>query len=327
MAFNTISEFIKTKKNYNSVLKKYGIIKYIEESIGPENDEKLCHFAFIDDEYIQTAPHIDIFNVEGDNRVIEDQDIKCSDNILLSNVTLDIDANYYNNDEDTLDQYFLEYPTRDGIQYLIWWRSLSSLDSFEAFVPGLLYSDNGKVLGFLHSHVADDENKIKLEVPYIDGDDYYIDGEGFEYEKSGNIITIDIGSNNEVMVELSDGTNSKIFFLYSKNYSTEKKRYRVKDANEYGDYTIAAQLTRYNSVKEVLDVLSEMKSVFLNEQVGFTYLPKTYRSLALIKSSESVKNISLSMYKVPAAFVKKGDAKIFMTDVTGIAANKIIDRN
>lgn len=331
---NTITEFAKTYKNNNSSL-KFGQIKYIKEQIGPENDRGLCQFAYSNNEYIQTVPHLDIFKTEGDNRTPNNG----SDSILLSGTTLDIVAKYYDDDHpDTdndiiaLSQYFLENKTRDQIQYLIWWEQTGDVTSrFTAFVPGLITSEDGSVLGFLHSYIANENNKVTFEIPYEDYEDgvtYTFTGTGISTPtQSRNNYIITISQEVATPVYVSNGSKTAKFIIFPHNRAFTNKNYRVKVANEYGDYTVAAQLTEHNSIKEVVDKLSETTMAYFNQDIGYAPLPKTFKSLALVKFAESVNNITPNMYKVPVTFVPMGASKVFMADVTGISTNKVINRN
>ena len=316
---------------------KYGFIEGITEMIGPEDNEGFCHFAFINGNYVHTVPHIDVFKIEGDNRTIFNKNMfpaynasdaayfneRGKDNILLSGETLDITAKYYGNDIVSLSQYFLDNPTRENkIQYLIEWNEEG--EPFVAFIPGLLTSESGTVIGFIHSYVVNSQNEAVLEIPYADGKTYSLLGSGFTCDMEDNKFRIRLSNNIKTELTLSNGSDSISFCLYPKNYNTTEKSYRVKVANEYGDYTIAAQITEHNKIKEVLDVLSSITQTYFNPEKGYAPLPAIYKSLALIKFAESVKNITLDMYKVPVAFVPKDTGFVFMTDITGISTNEII---
>ena len=310
----TIVEFVKTKSS-----SRYGEISQLDELIGPEGNEGLCHFAYVNDDYVHTAPHIDVFKVEGDNR--EGGLAKGKDNIVLSGNTVDITTKYFGDDITSLCQYFLENPTRGSkIQYLIWWRD--GAQPFFAFVPGLIMSESKEVLGYLHSHVADNNNKVIFEHPYLDGNEYTISGTGFTYTKSSNLFTITL-SNESASVSVSNGSESASFNIYKRSYQTTEKNYKVKTANEFGDYIIAAQLTEHNSIGEVLGILSDAELVYINDTLGYVPLPKTFKSLALVSFAESVENISLGIYKVPIALVPNGARTFFMTNITGISTNAI----
>lgn len=308
-----ITKFAKTYKNGNSLL-RYGTIDNLEELIGPTGDEGLCHFAKIGNNYICTAPHIDLFNVDN------------SDAILISGHTLDITTKRYDEDDIvSLSQYFLDNKTRgDKIQYLIWWRGPGIADPFVAFVPGLISSSDGEVLGFIHSYVVNELNQTVLEVPYADGKNYTLTGTGFEYEIEGNKFTITISENVATTIGISNGAKDATLVVYPQDYQATETHYRVKVANEYGDYIIAAQITEHNTVPEVLNVLSETVMVSFDPAHGYAPLPKTFKSLALMSFAESVDNVSLGMYRVPVAFVPdEENHKVFMTNITGISTNKI----
>lgn len=311
-----IVKFVKTKSSL-----RYGETSEIDEMIGPEGNEGLCHFAYVDSSYIHTAPHIDIFKVEGDNRTKVSGEKH--DNIILSGITVDISAKYYSDDLTSLSQYFLEHPTRENkIQYLIWY-DIDRENPYLAFVPGLVSSSSGEVLGYVHSHVANNSGEVTFEHPYLDGRTYTLSGDGFTYTEDSNLFTITLNSNNAI-VTVSNGSESASFNIYKQNYQTTDKEYRVKVVNEFGDYIIAAQLTENNAVDEVLDFLSATEHVFINDSVGNILLPKTFKSFNLMSFSESVENISLGIYKVPIAIVPNGARRFFMTNITGISTNNII---
>lgn len=322
---------------------KYGILqgqttKPIEK-IGPANYEKYAHIALItgSTKEVSTFPHIDIFKTLRDIYTTDSKRDHC--NIVLTGETNQYTVNVYGNNITSLSQYFLEHKTRENkIQYLIFVdeEETNPLYRFKAFIPGLLYdSSNGEVLGYLNSHVANKENKITIELPYGSNYSEYIfhEIESGKISRVGNMVTI-----RDIMTEynniiISHGSSSASFKLFPNNSNGGTVNFTVKNVNEFGDYTVAAQLTS-NNIKNIINLLSELEEkmiVIPPKESGGTqivvrdYFPTTFISLLNSTPSEEVANITPNLYNVPAAFVPTDNGIVFMTDVLGISANQILN--
>lgn len=284
----------------------------IKEQIGPEGYEKYCNLTSQNGISV-TIPHIDRFE-------------KCNDysNIILTGRTDRYTIPIYGGDfEYSVKQYFLEHPTRDGIQYLFWNNEQNdSTIVLIAMIPGLVYDTNdGTVLGYLHSYVAtnlEDGGGIILELPYTDEDDYSIHGAQIRRIPDSNKIEF-YGITSETEVTITKGENYASFKLFPYNSSSGESVYKIKNVNEFADYIIASQMTD-NKITSILNILTETRAINSNSS-GIIYYPKYFMTLKLYTSSESVKNITPNIYKVPAALVPKDGDKIFMKDVTGISGN------
>ena len=275
----------------------------LKEEIGPTGYEKYCNFKRVNGVTKVTIPHIDVFG---------NRNQYC--NIVLTGKTEKYDIPMYGNDfELSVKQYFLEHPTRNGIQYLFWDNEeTTSLIEYKAMVPGLIYTSGGNILGYLHSYVSDINGNITLELPYPNYTGYTISGAQFDQQENKIIFR---GIASDTQITLSDGESTIFFTLYGYGTYSGINTYKIKNVNEFADYIIAAQLTD-GKVTSVLNMLTEMD--FRNA----VYYPKYFTTLKLYSSSESVKNITPNIYKVPAALVQKGNSgKVFMTNVTGISAN------
>ena len=282
----------------------------IKEQMGPEGYEKYCNLTS-QNRISVTIPHIDKFE-------------KCNDysNIVLIGRTEKYTIPIYGgNFEYSVKQYFLEHPTRNGIQYLFWDNEQNdSTIVLIAMIPGLVYDTNdGTVLGYLHNYVAtnpEDGGGIILELPYTDEDGYSISGAPF-IQDSNKIEFYGITSETEVTI--TKGANYASFKLFPYNSSSGEGIYKIKNVNEFADYIIASQMTD-GKITSVLNALTETKTINSNSS-GIVYYPKYFMTLGLYTSSESVKNITPNIYKVPAALVPKDGERIFMKDVTGISGN------
>ena len=341
----------------------YGIIQGQSvkpiEKIGPDGFEKYAHIMT---NQASTFPHIDVFKTLNDiydnelpivtvtDEHGETTEVQVRDhcNIVLSGNTHQYTMKTYEDTPTTLSQYFLENPTRDGIQYLIYtYETVVNEEKelhFEAFIPGLLYGhdrdDNGKVLGFIKSHVADESSshKIIIELPYkgpnASYNEYYLENLNIgSWAINKNTIVISGVTQKDDTVILTDGTYSVSFKIFNYGYDNGAQSFVVKNANEYGDYTIAAQL-KTNNVKNVLGVLSKLNKQIIDIPPRNSgdpivriqaYFPETFISLLNNTPSEEVDNITPNIYNVPVAFVPTNNGKVFMTDVLGVSTNKILN--
>lgn len=283
----------------------------IVESIGPAGNEKFCNLKKGSDGKISASfPHIDRFS-----------DYNTYKNIVLTGRTAVYEIPTYKDRETSIKQYFLEHPTRDGIQYVFWKNDNESDEiKYQAMVPGLVIGDSGTVLGYLHSYVADvigESGKVEFEIPYTESyNDYSFSSKDCIIEPGGDNLVIFRAVDSETEVTISKGEDSTTITLFACNSSTSTQTLEIKNVNEFADYIIAAQLTdgSINSVLRELDT-----DIFYSGK----YYPKRFATLKLYTSCESAKNMTPSIYKVPAALVNKESKKVFMTDVTGIATNNI----
>lgn len=278
----------------------------IVESIGPSGNEKFCNLKRDSSGKISASfPRIDRF-----------LDSNAYKNIVLTGRTAVYEIPIYKDRETSTKQYFLEHPTRDGIQYVFWKNDNESDEiKYQAMVPGLVIGDNGTILGYLHSYVADFEGHVAFEIPYGESiNSYNFSGCTFDTTTQENLINFNVASGAEVTV--SKNGDSTTITLFACNSSTSTQTLEIKNVNEFADYIIAAQLTDGS----INNVLRELDTDIFR---GGNYYPKRFATLKLYTSCESAKNITPSIYKVPAALVNKESKKVFMTGVTGIATNNI----
>ena len=287
----------------------------IQEKIGPENYEKYCYFS----QGNVTIPHIDVFaKCNAYKDIILTGNTELYDIPLLTGDTTNTDSNLY---EYSIKQYFLEHKTRNGIQYLFHDNEiLTSGIKYTVMIPGLVYledendNDNGEIFGYLHSYVADSNGNVTLELPYPEYTDFSISST-LSYNQNENKIIFE-GVNSISTVKIYKGlkyVEFKLFPSKSNNFET----YKIKNVNEFADYIIASQFTD-NKITNVINMLTEI------EFRDAVYYPKYFISLKLHGSSETVKNNTPNLYKVPAALVIKGNDKVFMKDVVGISANAVL---
>ena len=305
---NTVVEF---KKAHNTI--KGEIIckpNRLIESIGPNNNETLCLFSTEK----STAPHIDLFETTSEYG-----------NIIISGNTGEytIQIPTGSNEQDAIEQYFLENPTRQGsIQYLS--RVINNDDyihhlHYNFFVPGLIYDDiSGKILGFLHSYVTNGSS-VEFEIPYNSTEEYHFSG-ATATKKSGeeNVYLLTI-SGNHSDVTVTAGDAEAEFNLY-KNMSSEFRTFTIKTLNEYVDYTIAAQILDNPNIINIKDYFEAMEQVPSDLNA---WHPVHFKSVYLWSFAETARNITPNIYKVPLAFVTNVNKKVFMINVTGISANEL----
>lgn len=311
---STLIEFLKSNTLQGTI---HTYSTNLVESIGPDYGKRCACFKKSGSTTTLTTPHIDLFDT-------------FDKNIILKGNTANYTVGIYGNNITSLNQYFLEHKTRDGIQYLIFIdeNEQNPLNKYKAFIPGLLYDPtSGNILGYIHSYVSDSNGNVVIEVPYDDTSGYSI--EGPSYSQSGNIITISDIRTNGVQVFLAHNSDSTVFYLYTSPTGT--MQVDVKTVNEYGDYVVASQLAGSN-IKNILNSLSELEERTITippresggEPETITeYFPVNFISLLNYTPSEGVKNITPNIYKVPAAFVPVSGTKKFMINVTGISANLI----
>lgn len=292
---------------------RLGVVAYstgsIVEAIGPAGNEKFCNLKKDSNGKISASfPHIDMFS-----------NFNAYKNIVLTGRSAIYEIPIYKDFETSVKQYFLEHPTRDGIQYVFYNNGAAdNTTEYLAMVPGLVIGDNGTVLGYLHSYVADFEGHVAFEIPYGESvNSYSFSGCTFDATTQENLINFNVESGAEVTVSNKNSGDSATVTLFACNSSSGTQTFEIKNVNEFADYIIAAQLTdgTINNVLRELDTV-----VFYNSR----YYPKRFATLKLYTSCESAKNMTPSIYKVPAALVNNGNKKVFMTDVTGIATNRII---
>lgn len=317
-------------------------VSLVEEGIGPEGSEGFALFS----QSKNTIPHIDRFNTIRDTYNQLPSQVSVDGNtynlyddgdIILRGNTLEYTVRKFdNNDLLSLSQYFLENKTRDEIQYLIWDKGTDDQYRFEPFIPGLLYdSISGDIIGYVHSYIADENNEVTVEFPYEDSSLYSVLEHGSaSIDLSDNKLRIyDIFDDKTQIILSKDGESSVSFYVYSNSIQTEDAVYTVKNVNEFGDYTVASQMVDSN-IKEVLRIFSEFeyKSFMVpsaqpgGNMVSFQgYFPKTYSSLILDSPSEGVSNMTVNIYRVPAALVPDGNARHFMVGAAGISVNKIVN--
>lgn len=276
----------------------------LKEYIGPTGYEK---FFYITPEEV-TVPHIDLFD---DNRY--------NTKIFLSGITEDVDITIYNNNViDSIKQYYLKHPTRDGIQYLIYDNEdPTDPNAYTTIVPGVIYSDSGIILGYLHSYVANDYFKIYMELPYgSDYGSYSITGDRISCTRDGNLVTISISGSTTATI--NDGTNSASFNLFVKNPESDfNQTVRVKNVNIFGDYLIAA-----GEVNSILDIERIFSTLVM---IDSKYYCERFMSIKLFSFAEYDIDIAPGIYKVPAALVPTENGKVFMTDVIGLSARNITE--
>lgn len=281
----------------------------IVESIGPTGYEKFCSLKKDSDGTISASfPHIDKF-----------PSFNAYKNIILSGRTAVYDIPVYKDSETSIKQYFLEHPTRDGIQYVFWNNGAEdNTTEYLAMVPGLVIGQNGTILGYLHSYVADvqgENGKVEFEIPYTeDVNNYLFSSKDCTPEPQGDNLVVFRAVDSRTEVTISKGEDSATITLFAYGSNTDVQQFEIKNVNEFADYIIAAQLTdgKINSVLRELDTV-----VFHSGG----YYPKRFATLKLYTSCESAKNITPSIYKVPAALVNRNGKKVFMTDVAGLATN------
>ena len=303
-------------------------ISDIEEGIGPGSNEKCACFSV----NRNTIPHIDLFNTITDTYDTLPEGIYDHGDIILRGSTLEYTIKKYADDDLTsLKQYFLENPTRSEIQYLIWDSGADSAGRFTAFIPGLLYSSvSGNPLGYVNSYIADENNSIVVKLPYLEDYQSYelqVAAGTATVSKNNDQITISNIFDGSVELELTCGSDSVLFNVYPNNLTGVDTSYIVKTVNEFGDYSVASR--KAVNINDIIDILSEMeyKSVTIPGNPPITinkYFPKTYPSLILYSTSESVMNMTPNIYKVTAALVPNDGSRAFMIDVVGISANKIL---
>lgn len=297
MSFNLIAEFKNREINL-------ALLASVTESKGPSGYDSYLHLT----SNLITVPHIDIFQADS------------SENIVLSGTTKNLDIQLLATGKklDSINQYFLENKTRDNLQYLIYDNgNLSSQNSFIPLIPGLLYSTNGVVLGYLHSYIADRHGDVELEIPYTDDiNDYEIIGTD-DYSKSDNIITIH-GVFSNLNITLKKGDELVGFSVYEnqcREATNIVENCKVKIVNNHGDYLIASG--KAENLNSLLHKFSEL--IMIDNK----YYCKEFMSLGLFSFGELVKNIGTCIYKVPAALVPVNTDRVFMTDVIGLSTNKI----
>lgn len=315
-----IAEFvianIKSDPNESSLGAFYALNgNTVKQQKGPSGYEKYC---LIEENNI-TVPHADLFSYNS---------LK---NIVLTGITEQYTIPIYdNNFEDSVKEYFLKNGSNNEIQYLFWdnGQKDSSIE-YKVMIPGLLYTSNGTILGYLHSYTADESGNVILELPYPDYSGISIDYSS--KEQIDNTIKIK-GITSKTEITITDGTNSVSFNLYPHNSSSGSQVYKIKNVNEFAKYILAAQLTD-GKITSIIDMLTaiELRSFYVynyhtgQEEFKSEYLPKYFLSLRLYASSETAKNMTPTIYKTPAAIVPTGnnDECVFMRDVTSISANII----
>lgn len=276
----------------------------IEEYLGPIGYEGYCHFSGNK----ITIPHIDLFPYMTNRSSYQE--------ILLSGNTVDVRFPLYGDIIDSLKQYFLENPTREEIQYIVHDnKDLSDLNRFTPFIPGLICSDDGVIIGYAHSYVADFDEELKIEFPHTSSKTYTVSGV-YRCEINDNVASILIGEDSTAII--SDGENSATVNLYLRRSNNQDfGEARVKIANSYGDYLLASQ--KVSTIDELSDKLSKLKMI--NEH----YYCEEFISLNNFTFAEAVPDITPNIYKVPIALVPYGNKRVFMTDVTGMSARKIVN--
>ena len=331
-----MTPIIKFEKAYDSANEfKPGYIKtrtrYLEEKAGPSGKEGYAYFSTA----LSTAPHIDIFKTLKDIYTTLPSGTRDHGAIVLRGDTVEYSIDAYSDDITSFSQYFLENPTRDGIQYFLIVASRNQsgeITSFNPLITGLLYNHaNGKVLGYLRSHKANSSNNVIIELPFgTNYSGYSIQNAG-SWSLSGNKITISSVMEPNTNVILNYGSDSVSFKIFPNGYSAGTTTGSVKTVNDFGDYLIAAQMVQPN-VKNVLDALSGLQdeTIILPPKTSGgieTYvnvkMPVSFISLLNDAPSEEVKNITTNIYKVPVALVPTDNGRVLMIDVLGVSANEL----
>ena len=228
-----------------------------------------------------------------------------SNMILLEGKTADYNIPDYGDDMDSLDQYFLDNKVRnDNKVQCLMYVTENPVTPYVAFCPGLVTSINGEILGYLKTHVADQQGKVVFEIPNNTTKTYSFNKTSV---KSGNKYTF-TNVTGEVIINSGEGS----FNLYA-SVPSATKTFRVKNLCDYFDYVLAAGVTR-NDVESVLSYLSEV------DENG---VPVNFPLTSLELFADAVKNITPAIYKVPAAFVPVSSyERKLMVNVAGMAANQ-----
>lgn len=321
-----IIEFLFPRWNGNSpysgrIKKKKSLS--ITQAQGPSGYEGYAHIS----NTTITVPHLDKFNLLSDTSSTKIPSI----DIVLSGETktyTDIPS-YGTNTLTSLKQYFLEHPTREGIQYLIHSYTVNNILYFDAFIPGLIYGSNGTVMGYVPSYKIV-SNEVIIKTPFHNIPSYQGVSGVSDIAPITNGLKITTDGSSSATVRLVKGEDDATITFYKNPDANSFITADVKTANEYGDYTVAAQLTD-SKITSVLSMLSGLENKTINtfrivngspEDYTFTQkFPVMFSSLLNCTPCENVKNVTPNFYKVPATFV--GD--ILMTDVTGLSYNSIGD--
>lgn len=294
----------------NSDLRLSSIISSgtIKEQIGPTGYEKFCSIKKTNGQVSVTFPHVDKF-----------PNGNAYNDIILTGETQEYQIPLYGESfEYSVKQYFLEHPARDGIQYLFWDNGeRGSNIQFLAMIPGLVCSEDWTPIGYLHSYVADLNGQVVFEIPYTSSiNDFTISGGAWAPGSESNVIVFSsIDSETTITITRKSDNIKATFNLFAYNSSTNVGIYKIKNVNEFADYLIATQIA--SKVPDIINKLTEIGTV------SGEYYPVNFMTLKLYSSSEAVKNITPSVYKVPVALVNKNSSKVFMIDVTGVSANVI----
>ena len=216
-----------TEYIYTGRVKTFG--KTLTEAKGPSGYEGYAYFS----NSVITVPHLDKFNT-----ISNIYTGKSGVNITLSGETKTYDMPVYGNDKDTVDQYFLENKTRDGIQYLLDVKrdnNNGNINEFITFVPGLLISDTGRVFGYLKSHVPEN-GIIEVYLPYnVSTSRYSVEiatGTVGDFSISDHKI-IFTGCYNYAQIRLVYGSENVVFSIYTS--SNDVQPFEVKIVNQFGD--------------------------------------------------------------------------------------------
>lgn len=265
----------------------------LNESVGPAGREGYC---LLRGNYC-TTPYKKQFKKAS----------KGNNMILLEGNTKDYTVPFYGDNMDSLDQYFLEHKVRDDnkLQCLIYVSDEQNNPPYIAFCPGLITSITGEVLGYLHSHVADQNGKVVFEIPDNTTKTYSFDKTAV---KSGNKYTF---TNVTGTVTINDGEGS--FNLYATPNGTVTLK--VKNVCDYFDYILAACIT--NNVESALTYITD----------GDTF--KSFPLMSLELFADAIKDVTPSIYKVPAAFVPVSPNSIdrkLMVNVAGMSAIQFYDK-
>ena len=273
---------------YRGRIKTYN--RDILERKGPSGNEGCAHFMYTSGSYLFTVPHLDRF------KLIEEiyPSVKPDLNIVLSGKTEVYDEvpNYNGDTLASLRQYFLEHKTREGIQYLLLADSINEPEHFDAFIPGLIYSQS-EVLGYISTYRATN-NEATINFPFGKTIGCEIISGASSYIPITNGVKISgIAQGGIAEIRLTGRESSATISIFNKEPNGTLSSI-VKTVNDYGDYVIASQITD-NKIGSVLHALSDMEERTINGEAK--YYPVTFISLLNYSPAESVKTQHLIFIK------------------------------